>query len=67
MGASDFGTGPSSLDVYLIIIISGDGMGERDSTFTGALGFILGAISILFVVFLSFVIGALVSVVLLTL
>ena len=48
-----------------ILILSGGGMGDGDVTLIGALGFVLGIKYILLTVFLSFVIGAIISIFLL--
>lgn len=49
----------------LIIILSKGGMGGGDVTLIGALGFILGIKKIFFTIFLSFILGAIISVFLL--
>lgn len=49
----------------LIVLVSGGGMGGGDVTLIGALGFVLGVRMILLVVFISFILGALISVFLL--
>jgi len=48
-----------------IVIISGGGMGGGDVTLIGALGFVLGVKYILLNIFLSFILGAIISIVLL--
>ncbi|MFA9422831.1 MAG: A24 family peptidase [Sedimentibacter sp.] len=48
-----------------IVIISGGGMGGGDVTLIGVLGFVLGVKYILLNIFLSFVLGAIISIVLL--
>jgi leader peptidase (prepilin peptidase)/N-methyltransferase len=48
-----------------IVVISRGGMGGGDVTLTGALGFVLGIRYILLNIFLSFVLGAIISIVLL--
>lgn len=48
-----------------IVVISSGGMGEGDVTLVSSLGFILGAKLILVCIFLSFIIGAIVSIILL--
>lgn len=48
-----------------IVIISGGGMGGGDVTLIGALGFVLGVKYILLNIFLSFILGAIISIILL--
>jgi leader peptidase (prepilin peptidase)/N-methyltransferase len=48
-----------------IVIISRGGMGGGDVTLIGALGFVLGVKNILLNIFLSFILGAIISMVLL--
>lgn len=50
----------------LIVFVSRGGMGGGDVTLIGALGFVLGVRGILMVIFLSFVIGSVISIFLLT-
>ena len=49
----------------LIILISKGGMGGGDVALIGALGFILGIRKILLTIFLSFILGAIISIILL--
>ena len=52
--------------LFLIIMVaSGGGMGEGDVTLAGALGFVLGVKYVLLNIFLSFILGAIISIVLL--
>lgn len=55
----------SSLLFILIIIVSKGGMGGGDVTLIGALGFILGIKRIFLTIFLSFILGAIISIFLL--
>ncbi|NLW41051.1 MAG: prepilin peptidase, partial [Tissierellia bacterium] len=55
----------SSLLFILIIFLSRGGMGEGDVTLIGSLGFILGVREIFLNIFLSFILGAIISVILL--
>jgi len=50
----------------LIVFVSRGGMGGGDVTLIGALGFVLGVRGILMVIFLSFVLGSVISIFLLT-
>ena len=49
----------------IIMVVSGGGMGGGDVTLAGALGFVLGVEYVLLNIFLSFVLGAVISVILL--
>lgn len=55
----------SSLLFVLIILVSKGGMGGGDVTLIGSLGFILGIKNIFLTIFLSFILGAIISVILL--
>lgn len=55
----------SSLLFILIIFLSRGGMGEGDVTLIGSLGFILGVREIFLNIFLSFILGAIISIFLL--
>lgn len=55
----------ASIIFLLIIVISRGGMGVGDATLIGALGFILGVKNILLTIFLSFILGGIISVFLL--
>ena len=55
----------SSLLFILIIVLSKGGMGGGDVTLIGSLGFILGIKNIFLTIFLSFILGAIISVILL--
>jgi len=55
----------SGLFFLLIIFLSKGGMGEGDVTLISSLGFILGIKDIFLTIFLSFVVGAIISVFLL--
>jgi leader peptidase (prepilin peptidase)/N-methyltransferase len=55
----------SSLLFILIILISKGGMGGGDVTLIGALGFILGIKKVFLTIFLSFILGAIISIFLL--
>lgn len=55
----------SSLLFVLIILVSKGGMGGGDVTLIGSLGFILGIKNIFLTIFLSFILGAIISIILL--
>lgn len=55
----------SSLLFILIIVLSKGGMGGGDVTLIGSLGFILGIKNIFLTIFLSFILGAIISIILL--
>lgn len=55
----------SSLLFIIIIIVSKGGMGGGDVTLIGSLGFILGIKHIFLAIFLSFILGAIISIILL--
>jgi leader peptidase (prepilin peptidase)/N-methyltransferase len=55
----------SSILFILIILVSKGGMGTGDVTLIGSLGFILGIKNISLTIFLSFILGAIISIILL--
>ena len=57
----------SAILFILIILVSKGGMGGGDVTLIGSLGFILGIKGILLTIFLSFILGAVISLILLAL
>ncbi|MBU5437507.1 prepilin peptidase [Tissierella sp. MSJ-40] len=55
----------SSILFIMIILVSKGGMGTGDVTLIGSLGFILGIKNIFLTIFLSFILGAIISIILL--